>query len=206
MGTDVPLACLSDRPQALFSYFKQLFAQVTNPRSRSHPRRAGNVSDQLCLSAQNATFWTRRRTACHTLKLPHPILTNRDHGEAAPRILRRSACRHAPPLSSLPGMARPASSMPLGDLSSYAAHAARSGYTLLILSDRDVDAKLARHSQPAWPWLPFAIAWYAKRPAPRWRSSSRAANRAAVMRFALLIGYGARAPSIPTWRSRPSMT
>jgi len=31
MGTDVPLACLSDRPQSLFSYFKQLFAQVTNP-------------------------------------------------------------------------------------------------------------------------------------------------------------------------------
>ena len=31
MGTDVPLACLSDRPQSLFNYFKQLFAQVTNP-------------------------------------------------------------------------------------------------------------------------------------------------------------------------------
>jgi hypothetical protein len=31
MGTDTPLACLSDRPQLLFSYFKQLFAQVTNP-------------------------------------------------------------------------------------------------------------------------------------------------------------------------------
>ena len=31
MGTDVPLACLSDRPQPLFNYFKQLFAQVTNP-------------------------------------------------------------------------------------------------------------------------------------------------------------------------------
>jgi glutamate synthase (NADPH) large chain len=31
MGTDTPLACLSDRPQPLFTYFKQLFAQVTNP-------------------------------------------------------------------------------------------------------------------------------------------------------------------------------
>src|SRR5580704_9837864 len=31
MGTDTPLACLSDRPQSLFNYFKQLFAQVTNP-------------------------------------------------------------------------------------------------------------------------------------------------------------------------------
>ena len=31
MGTDTPLACLSDQPQSLFNYFKQLFAQVTNP-------------------------------------------------------------------------------------------------------------------------------------------------------------------------------
>src|SRR5256714_7654129 len=31
MGTDTPLACLSDKPQPLFNYFKQLFAQVTNP-------------------------------------------------------------------------------------------------------------------------------------------------------------------------------
>ena len=31
MGIDTPLACLSDRPQPLFNYFKQLFAQVTNP-------------------------------------------------------------------------------------------------------------------------------------------------------------------------------
>ena len=31
MGTDTPLACLSDKPQSLFNYFKQLFAQVTNP-------------------------------------------------------------------------------------------------------------------------------------------------------------------------------
>jgi glutamate synthase (NADPH/NADH) large chain len=45
MGNDVPLACLSDRPQALFNYFKQLFAQVTNPPI--DPRRAGDVAHQL---------------------------------------------------------------------------------------------------------------------------------------------------------------
>jgi len=39
MGTDVPLACLSDRPQPLFSYFKQLFAQVTNPPSIPSAKR-----------------------------------------------------------------------------------------------------------------------------------------------------------------------
>ena len=45
--TDTPLACLSDQPQVLFNYFKQLFAQVTNPPDRSDPRRDGDVADQL---------------------------------------------------------------------------------------------------------------------------------------------------------------
>jgi hypothetical protein len=39
MGIDAPLACLSDRPQSLFHYFKQLFAQVTNPGRRQYPKR-----------------------------------------------------------------------------------------------------------------------------------------------------------------------
>ena len=47
MGTDTPLACLSDKPQSLFNYFKQLFAQVTNPPIDPDPRRAGDVTDQL---------------------------------------------------------------------------------------------------------------------------------------------------------------
>ena len=47
MGTDTPLACLSDRPQPLFHYFKQLFAQVTNPPIDPDPRRTRDVAHQL---------------------------------------------------------------------------------------------------------------------------------------------------------------
>jgi len=47
MGTDVPLACLSDRPQPLFSYFKQLLCAGHQSAHRSHPRRDGDVADQL---------------------------------------------------------------------------------------------------------------------------------------------------------------
>jgi hypothetical protein len=52
MGADTPLACLSDKPQPLFHYFKQLFAQVTNPPI--DPIREA-------ISARSATFWPRRR-------------------------------------------------------------------------------------------------------------------------------------------------
>ena len=43
MGTDTPLAVLSDRAQPLFNYFKQLFAQVTNPPAGRDPRGAGDL-------------------------------------------------------------------------------------------------------------------------------------------------------------------
>ena len=47
MGTDTPLACLSDRPQPLFNYFKQLFAQVTNPPIDPIREETGDVAHQL---------------------------------------------------------------------------------------------------------------------------------------------------------------
>ena len=47
MGTDTPPACLSDKPQALFNYFRQLFAQVTNPPIDSLREVAGDVADEL---------------------------------------------------------------------------------------------------------------------------------------------------------------
>ncbi len=43
MGTDTPLAVLSEKSQLLYNYFKQLFAQVTNPPIDSHPRRNRHV-------------------------------------------------------------------------------------------------------------------------------------------------------------------
>src|SRR5205085_4340706 len=76
MGTDTPLACLSDRPQPLFNYFKQLFAQVTNPA-------IDPIREELVMSL-NSYIGTERNILeetpqhCHTLKLPHPILTNMD--------------------------------------------------------------------------------------------------------------------------------
>ncbi len=47
MGTDTPLACLSDKPQPLFNYFKQLFAQVTNPPIDPIREETRDVARQL---------------------------------------------------------------------------------------------------------------------------------------------------------------
>src|SRR6202142_1106466 len=76
MGTDTPLACLSDRPQALFSYFKQLFAQVTNPPI--DPIREEMVMSLISYIGTERNILEEQPENCHTLKLPHPILTNRD--------------------------------------------------------------------------------------------------------------------------------
>ena len=76
MGTDVPLACLSDRPQSLFNYFKQLFAQVTNPPI--DPIREELVMSLISYIGTERNILDEAPDNCHTLKLPHPLLTNRD--------------------------------------------------------------------------------------------------------------------------------
>ncbi len=76
MGTDTPLACLSDRPQPLFNYFKQLFAQVTNPAI--DPIREELVMSLTSYIGTERNILEETPQHCHTLKLPHPILTNLD--------------------------------------------------------------------------------------------------------------------------------
>ena len=76
MGTDTPLACLSDQPQPLFNYFKQLFAQVTNPPI--DPIREELVMSLTSYIGTERNILEETPQHCHTLKLPHPILTNRD--------------------------------------------------------------------------------------------------------------------------------
>ena len=76
MGTDTPLACLSDKPQPLFHYFKQLFAQVTNPAI--DPIREELVMSLTSYIGTERNILEETPQHCHTLKLPHPLLTNRD--------------------------------------------------------------------------------------------------------------------------------
>ena len=189
MGTDVPLACLSDRPQPLFNYFKQLFAQVTNPPI--DPIREELVMSLISYIGTERNILDEAPDNCHTLKLPHPILTNRDLEK-----LRRVSSGDLL-ATTLPALFRAADGEAglkhsLDDLSSRAAHAVHSGYTLLILSDRGVD--------PTYAPIPSLLAMAAV-PHRLVREKTRtqvaliieSGEPREVMHFALLIGYGASA-------------
>jgi glutamate synthase (ferredoxin) len=189
MGTDTPLACLSDRPQPLFSYFKQLFAQVTNPPI--DPIREEMVMSLISYIGTERNILDEKPENCHTLKLPHPILTNRDL-EKLRRVSRGdllattlSATFRAEDGES--GLRRA-----LLELSRRASLAVKSGYTLLILSDRGLDeeyapipsllALAAVHNTLVREETRTQVALIIESGEPR-----------EVMHFALLIGYGASA-------------
>jgi glutamate synthase (NADPH/NADH) large chain len=189
MGTDVPLACLSDRPQPLFNYFKQLFAQVTNPPIDSI--REELVMSLISYIGTERNILDETPENCHTLKLPHPILTNRDL-EKLRRVSKGDLLA-----TTLPALFRAEDGEQglkhsLDDLSSRAAHAVNSGYTLLILSDRGVDstfapipsllAMAAVHNRLVREKTRTQVALIIESGEPR-----------EVMHFALLIGYGASA-------------
>jgi glutamate synthase (NADPH) large chain len=189
MGTDVPLACLSDRPQSLFNYFKQLFAQVTNPPI--DPIREEMVMSLISYIGTERNILNEAPENCHTLKLPHPILTNRDLEK-----LRRVSSGDLL-ATTLPALFRAADGEAglrhsLEDLSARAAHAVHSGYTLLILSDRGVD--------PTYAPIPSLLAMAAvHNRLVREKTRTQVAliiesgEPREVMHFALLIGYGASA-------------
>jgi len=76
MGNDTPPAVLSERPQLLFNYFKQLFAQVTNPPI--DPYRENLVMSLMSFVGKERNLLAETPEHCHQLKLSHPILTNDD--------------------------------------------------------------------------------------------------------------------------------
>ena len=74
MGTDTPLAILSDRPQLLYSYFKQLFAQVTNPPI--DPIREELITSTLTLLGSEGNLLAPEPESARFIRLEHPILTD----------------------------------------------------------------------------------------------------------------------------------
>ena len=136
MGTDTPLAVLSDKPQLLFSYFKQLFAQVTNP-----PLDA--IREDMVTSLE-MTFGAQRNLLSETpeharqLRLSHPILSNEELERIRHVNLKGNKAVTLKALFNphLKGGLEKA----MNDLCAQATKAVNDGYTAVILSDRGVDA------------------------------------------------------------------
>jgi glutamate synthase (NADPH) large chain len=189
MGTDTPLACLSDRPQPLFNYFKQLFAQVTNPPI--DPIREEMVMSLISYIGTERNILEETPENCHTLKLPHPILTNRDL-EKLRRVSQGDLLAITLPALFSAKDGEAGLRLALDELSRRASLAVKSGYTLLILSDRGVDknyapipsllALAAVHNLLVREETRTQVALIIESGEPR-----------EVMHFALLIGYGASA-------------
>ena len=76
MGTDTPLPMLSDKPQPLFNYFKQLFAQVTNPPIDSIREKI--VTSTTVYLGKDGNVLEEKPENCKNLKINNPILTNTD--------------------------------------------------------------------------------------------------------------------------------
>ncbi len=76
MGDDTPLAILSDKPQPLYNYFKQLFAQVTNPPLDAI--REELVTSTETLLGSEGNLLEPQAASCRRLSLPHPILTDEE--------------------------------------------------------------------------------------------------------------------------------
>ncbi|TWU55458.1 glutamate synthase large subunit [Rubripirellula reticaptiva] len=76
MGNDSALACLSDKPRMIYDYFKQLFAQVTNPSIDSI--REEVIMSLECYIGPEQNLLSATPAHCHRLLVDHPILTNEE--------------------------------------------------------------------------------------------------------------------------------
>ena len=140
MGTDTPLAVLSDKPQLLYNYFKQLFAQVTNPPI--DPIREELVTSTTLTLGSEGNLLDPRPDNCRQIRLPIPILKNADL-EKLRRVDKPGLKVVTLPILFNPKHGKDGLVQALDELCQAADTAIENGATLLILSDRDVNAERA---------------------------------------------------------------
>ena len=189
MGTDTPLAVLSRRPQLLYNYFKQLFAQVTNPPV--DPIREELVMSLVDFIGRDGNLLDATPQHAHMLKLESPILTNYDL-EKLRNV--RTGDFHAQTLPMWFDVedGPDALAQAVERLCQAASKAVADGYSFLVLSDRDTNEFTA----PIPSLLATsAIHHHLVREGTRTQVGIIVESGEAreVMHFALLIGYGASA-------------
>ena len=189
MGNDAPLAVLSDENQLLFNYFKQLFAQVTNPPLDAI--REDLVTSVEGFIGKEQNLFEETPEHCHQLKLKTPLISNEEL-EKIRRIDLRDI--RSITLSTLfdakagPGAMHTA----LDKLCEQASQAIADGFCIIILSDRGVDSRMAP--------IPSLLATSAVhhhliREGTRTKAGLvvESGEPREVHHFSLLVGYGAGA-------------
>jgi glutamate synthase (ferredoxin) len=136
MGTDTPLAVLSDKPQLLYNYFKQLFAQVTNPPI--DPIREELITSTTLTLGSEGNLVDPRPESCRQLRLTDPILKNSDMEKL--RKLDQPVLKSLTlPMLFNPNEGKAGLERALEQLFNSADQAIADGITILILSDKGVD-------------------------------------------------------------------
>ncbi|MFA6218032.1 MAG: glutamate synthase large subunit [Candidatus Omnitrophota bacterium] len=186
MGNDIPHAVLSPNPQLLYTYFKQLFAQVTNPAI--DPIREELVMSLFSFIGPAKNLLEETPQHCHKLLIKHPILTN-DELEKIKKIkingFRTKVISLLFEVSEKNGFRKA-----LKRVCADAEDAIKEGYTFIVLSDRGVNKEYAGlpallatglvHHHLVRKSLRTQIGIFIESAEPR-----------EVHHFALLFGYGA---------------
>ncbi len=190
MGNDTPLAVLSDRPQIFFNYFRQQFAQVTNPAIDS-------IRENLVMSLSEyigrvgTGILTPDETNCKMVRLPHPILTNTQL-DILCNIRYKGFNTVKLPIIFECSKGEDGLREALDELCKQAERSVDDGYNYIILSDRDIDAEHA-----AIPSLlaVSAVHHYLISVGKRVQTALivESGEIREVMHAALLLGYGASA-------------
>ena len=137
MGSDTPLAVLSDQPQHLSSYFKQLFAQVTNPPI--DPIRERLVMSLATFAGNNGNLLIEDPLTCHSVALKQPILNNHDLEKIRSidtGLFQAKTLQCYFRADGKTGSLKAA----LDRVCRYAVDAVEDGFKVLILQDRAVDS------------------------------------------------------------------
>ena len=190
MGNDTPLAVLSDKPQIFFNYFRQQFAQVTNPAIDS-------IRENLVMSLSEyigrvgTGILTPDETNCKMVRLPHPILTNTQL-DILCNIRYKGFNTVKLPIIFECSKGEDGLREALDDLCKQAERSVDDGYNYIILSDRDIDTDHA-----AIPSLlaVSAVHHYLISVGKRVQTALivESGEIREVMHAALLLGYGASA-------------
>ncbi len=186
MGTDIPLAVLSEKHQPLFSYFKQLFAQVTNPPIDALREKV--ITDTTVYVGSDGNLLMEKPENCTVLQINNPILTGVD----LMKIKNMKVKGFKVETISLLYYKNTSLEKALNRLFVDCDRAYRNGANILILSDRGVD-----ENHVAVPSLlaVSAIEQYLVSTKKRTALSIilESAEPRDVHHFATLLGYGARA-------------
>ena len=189
-GFDAPLAVMSDRPQLLFNYFRQMFAQVTNPPI--DPIREELVMSTMgYIGSVHQSILDPTPRHCKVVKARHPVITNRELDLL--RNLRYRGFTAVTLDTTFPADGAPgALEAEIGRLCREAEAAVDSGASYIVLSDRAVSD--SRAPMPSLLAL-SAVHQHLVRAEKRLQTALvvESGEPRDVMHFALLIGYGANA-------------